>query len=379
MSLNIWNKWGKLKTVLLGTVHPIEFYNGIKSTKISDPLKRIAEESMEDLDNFEKILKDFGTKVIRTPTISQPSITDYFESRYEHMKVPRNALQPRDGQLVVGNKMIMWSLDNKGITKTIIKYCKDNENKLIFHPTFFKDTDYRIWEDNEYSDKWDIKFEPNVVTNIVNPESAEMMGYASPSITIVGKDIIIDAKEINENNRNWFKQKVSNFRINTVEIGGHNDSCFHTLKEGAIISLMDIQNYEKSFPGWDVCYLPDQSWEKVKPFLIMKQKVEGKWWLPGEEKNNAFINFVETWLGEWVGYVEETVFDVNVCVLDEHHVCVTNPNNKKVNDFLKKHKMEPVHVPWRHRFFWDGGLHCITLDLEREGDQVDYFPNREEL
>ena len=92
MSLNIWNKWGKLKTVLLGTVHPIEFYNGIKSTKISDPLKRIAEESMEDLDNFEKILKDFGTKVIRTPTISRPSITDYFESRYEHMKVPRNAL-----------------------------------------------------------------------------------------------------------------------------------------------------------------------------------------------------------------------------------------------------------------------------------------------
>jgi hypothetical protein len=38
--------------------------------------------------------------------------------------------------------------------------------------------------------------------------------------------------------------------------------------------------------------------------------------------------------------------------------------------------MEPVYVPWRHRYFWDGGLHCITLDLRRDGTQQDYFPNR---
>ena len=42
-------------------------------------------------------------------------------------------------------------------------------------------------------------------------------------------------------------------------------------------------------------------------------------------------------------------------------------------EFLKKHNVEPVYVPWRHRYFWDGGLHCITLDLYREGTQKDYF------
>ena len=41
--------------------------------------------------------------------------------------------------------------------------------------------------------------------------------------------------------------------------------------------------------------------------------------------------------------------------------------------FLKKHNMEPVHIPWRHRYFWDGGLHCITLDLKRQGKKEDYF------
>ena len=39
---------------------------------------------------------------------------------------------------------------------------------------------------------------------------------------------------------------------------------------------------------------------------------------PEKKKNNAFTEFVETWLQDWVGYVEETVLDVNVLMLDEH-------------------------------------------------------------
>ena len=140
-----------------------------------------------------------------------------------------------------------------------------------------------------------------------------------------------------------------------------------------ILSLKDIQQYEETFPGWDVLYLPDQSWDKVEEWSTIKSKTRGKWWVPGEEHNDELINFVDTWLSDWVGYVEETVFDVNVLVLDEHHVCVSNPNNEQVNAFLKKHKMEPVHIPWRHRYFWDGGLHCITLDLKRQGKQRSYF------
>ena len=30
----------------------------------------------------------------------------------------------------------------------------------------------------------------------------------------------------------------------------------------------------------------------------------------------------------------------------------------------------------RHKFFFDGGIHCITLDLKRKGVQQDYFPQR---
>ena len=154
---------------------------------------------------------------------------------------------------------------------------------------------------------------------------------------------------------------------------GHVDGNFHPIKPGAILSLYDIDLYKNNFPGWDVCYLPDQSWNNLEPFLELKKQNQGKWWLAGEEDNSIFTNFVETWLSDWVGYVEETVFDVNVLMLDEHHCCVTNIKNEQVNSFFKKHKVEPVYVPWRHRFFWDGGLHCITLDLKRKGTQKEYL------
>jgi len=37
----------------------------------------------------------------------------------------------------------------------------------------------------------------------------------------------------------------------------------------------------------------------------------------------------------------------------------------------------PAHsLPFRTRTFWDGGLHCITLDIRRNDDMIDLFPER---
>ena len=67
----------------------------------------------------------------------------------------------------------------------------------------------------------------------------------------------------------------------------------------------------------------------------------------------------------------ETILDVNCLVLDDKHV-VVNSDNPILVDALHKHNMEPVFCPLRHRFFFDGGWHCLTLDIEREGGQNDY-------
>ena len=40
-----------------------------------------------------------------------------------------------------------------------------------------------------------------------------------------------------------------------------------------------------------------------------------------------------------------------------------------VQYIFKKHNIEPIIVPLRHRYFWDGGLHCSSCDIHRIGDQ----------
>ena len=380
---------------MLGDCYGPEFFQDIKNNKIRSALTQIATETQEDLAYYESVLKDFGCNVLRPKLDTSDSIMNYVNSDGAvagNQGVPRAPLQPRDCQLVIGNDLFYTGTDHSSIKQSLDRY--NSEYKLVPAPITensfnnFCGNDAPDWPTyNEYCYRYltnqdisDIKTVIDEFNRIHNEWHGLTFIYSAPCITVIGRDVYIDIKEAGVNYHELYLDKLqkifSNFRFNSLTIGGHNDGCFHAIKPGAILSLNEIQIYENTFPDWDVCYLPNQSWSKVGDFLKLKNKVYGKWWLPGQESNDDFTNFVETWLQDWVGYVEETVFDVNVLVLDEHHVCVSNPNNQTVNAFLKKHKMEPVYVPWRHRYFWDGGLHCITLDLYREGKQQDYFPDR---
>ena len=107
-------------------------------------------------------------------------------------------------------------------------------------------------------------------------------------------------------------------------------------------------------------------------WIKFKNKAKGRWWVPGEETNDYLSKFVDTWLTDWVGFIEETVFDVNMLSISEEVVLVNN-EHKELFEFLDKNKITPIVCPLRHRFFWDGGIHCITVDLKRQGNLEDYF------
>ena len=75
--------------------------------------------------------------------------------------------------------------------------------------------------------------------------------------------------------------------------------------------------------------------------------------------------FIDQYLKSWVGYCEETLFDINLSVIDSDNVMAISQNSQ-VYDRLESLGITVHKVPFRHRFFWDGGLHCITNDLVRE-------------
>ena len=198
--------------------------------------------------------------------------------------------------------------------------------------------------------------------------------------TRVGKDLyfgnvnLIDGVAQDTLKHKWQKL-FPDYRIHTDMVGGHSDGTFCPVVPGLIVSLKGLDKYKKSFPDWEVVSLPDESWKKVDGFLKVKEKNKGKWWIQGEEDNDDLIDYIETWLGDWVTYVEETVFDVNMLVIDEKNV-MCNGYNEKVYNAFERYGITPHVVNFRHRYFWDGGLHCNTSDISRLGDRKDYFPER---
>ena len=361
---------------MIGNNYSPEFFNGLPD-KVADPLKRICYETLEDLDNYKSVLKDFGVKVIQPDMDRSERFIDN-PSRY-----PRGPLQPRDNQLVIGNSCFS-SGDHPAIGQKLMEYGGIDKVKFtspwipsLSNYESIKGDDYPSW--NDYLAN---RTNKDYFKDFVWDELLQFSGFSQLSSACtfmlgkrlyIGVDYDADLPNLPLEDFYTLHDVFKKFIISTASMDGHADGNYHTLKPGAILSLKDVQTYEKTFPGWDVCFLEEESWHKVSAFTKLKHFNEGKWYLAGEEDNTEFTHFVETWLQDWVGYVEESVFDVNVLMLDEHHCCVANPNNQIVNTFFKKHKIEPVYVPWRHRFFWDGGLHCITLDLYREGTQKDYF------
>jgi len=203
----------------------------------------------------------------------------------------------------------------------------------------------------------------------------------SATMTRVGKDLyfgnvnMIDGLSKDNMKQKWQKL-FPDYRIHLMDVGGHADGLFCPVIPGLIFTICNPKKYKNSFPDWDVIHLPDESYKKVEGFLKMKDKCQGKWWIPGEEDNDDLVDYVETWLGDWVTYVEESVFDVNMLVIDEKNV-MCNGYNKKVYDAFDRYGITPHVVNFRHRWFWDGGLHCNTSDISRIGQMNDYFPDRD--
>jgi ABC-type uncharacterized transport system YnjBCD substrate-binding protein len=135
---------------------------------------------------------------------------------------------------------------------------------------------------------------------------------------------------------------------------------------GLIISLNDVPTYADTFPGWEVVYLPPSNYAHMREFEFSMKQNKGRWFMPGFEKDPNLSHMVNHYFDAWVGQVSETVFDVNILIVDPKNI-VVSAHNSKVESACARHGIEVHVVPFRHKYFWDCGMHCITNDLHRTG------------
>jgi hypothetical protein len=349
--------WDPLKVCIVGKSYPPEFYSFITNSRVRTVMERIAQETEEDYQKLIILLESFGVEVLR-PEIKSNDYRDYLDDEGKIVPPP---MTPRDYTASIGNNFYM-DIQVPGPGHATEDFIKTDDYKKRY--CFYENIINQI--KNKYS---------NIITG---------QGINTAMISRIGIDLYFGTDGGDQREKEWqdlnfllnrYKQMFPDYRCSIVETNGHGDATYCPVTPGLIISLCDIPTYVDTFPGWEIVYLPGQSWSRVQSFLRLKQKNKGKWWVPGEELNNEFTEFVESWLTHWVGYVEETVFDVNMLVIDERNV-VCNNYNEQVFDALARHGVTPHVINFRHRYFWDGGLHCITADLHRLGTQKDYFPER---
>jgi hypothetical protein len=337
---SVYQHWDPLRVCVVGRSYPPEFYSWITVPHVRSLFEKIAIETEEDYQQVVKKLESFGVEVLR-PTINPDRMHYLLPDDSKYIPPP---MQPRDQCVMIGNR---------------------------FFESFNNSPDWLCGYEHVVDQ---IKAQGNsIIKNFDN------YSFNGAMVARLGRDLYIGTESYTQDQHN-LKKKVdlefTHTRNHIINTGGHSDATYCPVAPGLIISLFDVPNYAESFPGWEIVYLPGQSWEMVEPFLQLKRKNKGKWWIPGFEHDSDVINTVEQWLGHWTGYVEETVFDVNMLIIDPKNVMVLN-YNKQVFDALERYGITPHIVPFRHRYFWDGGIHCITSDLHREGTMQDFFPQRD--
>jgi len=374
MKLSVHQPWDPLKLCIVGRTYSPEFYQFITDPRARSVMERIASECEEDYQKLISLLESFNVEVVR-PELSD----DYTQYQNPNGQLAPPPMCPRDYLAMIGEDFYVET------NQILVSWDYLKGWTWPDKPTLAKDIPLEIQQDCATLNVHDLHDRRQEYQTIIDRVSASNRvifnkdkNLNTAMIARVGKDLYFGTESLKDNLvelQKKYQGYFPDYRCHMVNTGGHLDGTFAVVAPGLVISSQEIHNFHELFPDWEIVYVPYSQLGTVQGFSRIKQQNAGKWWVPGEEENTAFTEFVSCWINNWVGYVEETLFDVNLLVIDPKNVAVSG-HNETVFRALDRYGITPHIVNFRHRFFWDGGLHCITSDLHREGTLNNYFPKR---
>jgi len=382
---NVYQHWDPLKVCMVGKTYPPEFYNWVKNSETRNRFEKLAEETEEDYQNLISLLSNkFGVEVHR------PEFPEDLNELYIEGKWVQPPTAPRDYFIMIQDRFWIPKIPNASHAWGVCY----RQNKQDWWPDFVRPQDFydsypefantiqnalaefNVRDQAHLDAK--LKFYKHIFEKI--DENAEIV-YTDLDfingcfVSRIGKDLFFATQTFHDNKQELLEVVNNLFpgtRNHVVNAGGHGDAVYCPVTPGLIISLNDIPTYKDTFPDWEVVYLPDSDYEHMRKFEHSMKRNKGRWFIPDFEKDPELANMVDHYFDEWVGEVHETVFDVNMLVVDPKNVIVS-AHNDRVEEACARYGVN-VHVsPFRHKYFWDAGIHCITNDLHREGTITDFF------
>lgn len=365
-NVNAWNGWDPLEQVLLGNCYSPSFFDDLQDSRTRDLLQTLLYETQEDLANFKRCMEMEGVDVVQiaeNTTIDGDIVTsfeDYSAKMPDHAPrtriggVKSPMLCPRDEFITMGNKVALTG---------------------PWHSKFDKFKQYFDAPETDFV----APYIDYVRQNNISHKERNAYKFSAPSIVRFGEKVVLDTEDGIEN-AEIFMKAFPEFKPVYHATGGHSDGVFCPMRPGEIISTTwkKMEEYAITVPGWNVQYLEDVHYyddeSRAKEFVAImddRKTAEKYYWHPSKD-NTEFTNFIDQWLNQWVGFSTESIFEVNMLVINPELVfCPTK--DETAFRYIESIGMTPVHVPFRHRHFWDGGLHCLTVDTRRKGTQQNYW------
>jgi hypothetical protein len=338
--LSSYCNFDPLKEIWLGDVYPSEFFDQCDNLKNLDAIKLINDTTLEDLAQIETVLRSLGIKVSRPKFTGAAS--DYMDSNGNLLKPP---ITPRDETMMLGS--FLYHLRN-------------------------------VYAIDPWQDHIDRYRQTNCV--ITSPHMAGLGHIVPPSIVRLGRDIFIDK----DSHEHCWDDVVkyclpiwqSDFRVHVCHTGGHSDSVFCALAPGKIITSHWKPDLSQEFPGWDILKLP---WRPIKAEEIyFSGNFEKNWYIDDPSmmvKITAFNSSIDDFALQWIGTSLETVYEVNSLVINPNLIITTGQPPETVKTRLKTWGVDYIPVNFRTKGFWDSGIHCLTVDVDRIHVAKDLFPD----
>ena len=322
-----------LREVWLGDCYPESYYDHLPN-EIADPFRLITAWTREDTGRLQTFLESRGI-VVRRPVFT--GIDNHINDNGTLAKPP---VTPRDDYLVLDKTL--YSL----------------HNTLKIDP-------WNHWLEYYQQQGLDIQTPKDQPINCLHP----------PSLVRLGRDLVLD---VATHEHVWgfvceyiVSGLARDYRVNLSNTQGHSDGVFCPIAPGLIASTHYKTDYNQSFPGWKVFKIPNNlhNFKFAKNWFANDINIDG---------NKEFSQHIQNTAQHWVGQFQETVYEVNMLVLDEKNV-VAMKDYPPLTKWLDEHGITVHFFDLRTRSFWDGGWHCFTLDIHREDTaQDDLFPDRGE-
>ncbi len=320
-----------MREVWLGDVYPASWYDHLDPA-VRDVFQTITEITKQDLNIIQQTLEKFDIAV-RRPEYNS---IDAFVDAQGTLRKPE--ICPRDYFITLGNTLYT-PYDISAAWQKIIKYYNSTGESTAF--------------------------------------CGHHHAFNGANVVRVGKDIIIDADifEPAEIEPSLTVSDLKNYRVIWEKNGGHMDGCFAILRPGLIIANHYYDGYDRNFPGWECIFLNEPTYWQHRKTPRPGSEYNGKFYAEGVKFNKAFNDHVIQHAQNWVGNYTETFFELNCLVINESNVMMLG-YNEALEKTLNLHGITVHWVPFRCRGFWDGGMHCITLDIHRDSTVEDFFPER---